>query len=139
MSTPNPLTPACVVVAFSPDEYGRAALEHGAAVARGSDGRLVVVNGTRGDRYVDKRFAKDDEIASLQEKLVAEGVDVEVRHDVVPDVADAVVEVAEQAGADVVVVGIRHRNPVGKLILGSIAQRIILNAPCPVLAVKPPR
>jgi nucleotide-binding universal stress UspA family protein len=139
MSTPNPLSPACVVVAFSPDDYGRAALKHGAALASTAGGRLVVVNDSRGDSYVDRRFAQDDEIATLQVQLTADGLDVEVRHEVVPNVADAVLDAAEQSGADLLVVGVRHRNPVGKLIMGSIAQRVILEAPCPVLAVKPPR
>jgi len=34
-------------------------------------------------------------------------------------------------------VGIRPRSPVGKAVIGSVAQRIVLDAPCPVLAVKP--
>ena len=139
MSNANPMSPTCVVVAYTPDDYGRAALDQGAAVARAGGARLVVVNDTRGDKYADPRFAQDDEIVGLREKLAADGIDVEVRHDVVPDVADAVLDAVAQAGADLLVVGVRHRSPVGKLILGSVAQRLILDAPCPVLAVKPAR
>ena len=46
------------------------------------------------------------------------------------------IEVAEEVNADFIVIGLRRRSPVGKLILGSNAQRILLEAPCPVLAVK---
>ena len=44
--------------------------------------------------------------------------------------------IAESSGAELIVIGLRRRTPVGKLILGSNAQRILLDAHCPVLAVK---
>ncbi len=78
-------------------------------------------------------------IAALRDRLEADGLEFEIRHDVVPDVAEAVLAAAEECAADVIVVGVRHRSPVGKLLLGSVAQRVILDAPCPVLAVKPAR
>jgi len=52
------------------------------------------------------------------------------------DAADEVLQAAEDARADLVVIGLRHRSPVGKLLLGSTAQRVLLDARCPVLAVK---
>ncbi len=126
-----------IVVAYSADRYGKAALDHAAGLARKDGEALVVVNATRGDSLVDARFAHDEDIAAIEARLVAEGLEVTVRHDIVPDVADAVVAAAAEVGASLIVVGVRHRTPVGKLLLGSVAQRIILDAQCPVLAVKP--
>ena len=52
------------------------------------------------------------------------------------DPADDLVNVAQDVEADIIVIGLRRRSPVGKLILGSNAQKILLDATCPVLAVK---
>lgn len=126
-----------VVVAYAPDEYGAAALTHGADAARRRGARLVVVNATRGDSYVDKRYAADDHLATLEQRLRGEGLEVSIRHDLVDDVAAAVVAAADAEGALLIVVGVRRRTAVGKALLGSVAQRVILDAHCPVLAVKP--
>src|SRR5690606_41726799 len=53
------------------------------------------------------------------------------------DVAEDLVQLAQEQSAELIVIGLRRRSPVGKLFLGSNAQRILLDAPCPVLAVKP--
>ncbi|HVK27866.1 MAG TPA: universal stress protein [Nocardioides sp.] len=126
-----------IVVAYSADRFGAAALEHAADLARKDGSRLVVVNATQGGKLVDNRFAHDADITALQAQLSAEGLEVVVRHEMVDDVADAVIAAADEERATLIVVGIRHRTPVGKLLLGSVAQRIILEAHCPVLAVKP--
>ncbi len=49
---------------------------------------------------------------------------------------EQIVNFAEQSNADLVVLGLRRRSMVGKVIFGSNAQYIIINAPCPVLTVK---
>ena len=54
-----------------------------------------------------------------------------------PDVAGEMVRVVRETDAEVLVIGMRHRTPVGKLIMGSVAQQVLLEAPCWVLAVKP--
>ncbi|WP_229053787.1 universal stress protein [Aeromicrobium sp. Leaf350] len=126
-----------VVVAWSADEYGAAALAHGAAQAEQKHEDLVVVNVTRGDAYVDRRYAADEEIARVTAAVKGLGLEVRVVHGVVDDVPTAVVDEIRTTRASLAVVGIRHRSPVGKMLLGSVAQRIILDAPCPVLAVKP--
>ncbi|MCW2833774.1 MAG: universal stress protein UspA [Nocardioides sp.] len=126
-----------IVIAYSPDIYGRAALEHALAEARLRETSLVVVNVTRGDSLVDSHYAHEDEVQLVMDRLKAEGVDATVRRDVVPDIADAVLDVAAEEHATLIVVGVRHRSAVGKMLLGSVAQRVILDASCPVLAVKP--
>jgi nucleotide-binding universal stress UspA family protein len=126
-----------IVVGYSPDTYGRAALEHAVGEALEKRERLVVVNASTGNSLVDAGFAHDDEITALTERLTGDGLDVEVRHEVVPDVAGAVLAAADAESARLIVVGVRRRTPVGKLIMGSVAQRVILEASCPVLAVKP--
>ncbi|NRQ50632.1 universal stress protein [Aeromicrobium stalagmiti] len=126
-----------VVVMFSPDEFGHAALSYGATEAARRGERLVVVNPSKGDAYVDRKFARDEEMAGLHTALDRLDVESEVRHDIVPDIAGAVLDAAADTGATLIVVGIRPRTPVGKLLLGSVAQRLILDATCPVLAVKP--
>lgn len=126
-----------IVVAYTPDAYGQAALDHGAAEAVRRDTSLVVVNATKGDALVDPRYAHEDQIATITTELEAAGLDVTVRHEVVPDVAQAVLEVARETDAALIVVGVRHRSPVGKALMGSVGQRILLDARCPVLAVKP--
>ena len=63
---------------------------------------------------------------------------MEVERGDLGDPSDAVVQVAQRREARLVVLGLRHRSPVGKIVFGSTAQRILLDATCPVLAVKPP-
>ena len=126
-----------IVVGYVPGPPGDAAIEHALAEARRTSSRLVVVNGTRGDAYVDTRFSQGSDVDSLRARLDDSGVAYDVRQPMGPDVADLILEVADEAQADLIVVGLRRRTPVGKLILGSTAQRVLLDARCPVLAVKP--
>ena len=62
-----------------------------------------------------------------------------VRHSIrgaVGDLADEVVETADTLEADRVIVGGRQRSPTGKAVFGSVAQEVLLSAPCPVTFVR---
>lgn len=127
-----------IVVGWSPDEFGEAALRRAIEEARLRQGRVVVVNATRGDALVDERYADEDQLGRLTAELADSGLEVDVRRSMGTDVGDQVLEVARDVDADLVVIGLRRRTPVGKLLMGSVAQRILLGADCAVLAVKPP-
>jgi nucleotide-binding universal stress UspA family protein len=126
-----------IVVGWTPDEFGKAALARGIEEAKLRGGRIVVVNATRGDALIDERYADEDQVAALVAELGGTGIEVDVRRSMGADVGDQVLAVAEDVSADLVVIGLRRRTPVGKLLMGSVAQRILLGASCPVLSVKP--
>ena len=52
--------------------------------------------------------------------------------------ASAIVDYARQAGIDLIVMGTRGRGAVAHLLMGSVAERVVRTAPCPVLTVRHP-
>ena len=128
-----------IVVGYVPRAEGRAALRRAAEEARLRKTRLVVINSNRGGREMGpaESVRHESELEEVREQLNRDGIENEVRQLVRGlDPAEDLIAVANETGADFIVIGLRRRTPVGKLILGSNAQRILLEAPCPVLAVK---
>lgn len=126
-----------IVVGYSADPFGRVAVEHGIAEAKRRGTSLLVVNATAGDAYVDARFARTGEVHDVEEHLQSSGVPFEIRQPVGVDTAEELLTAMDSPDAELLVIGIRHRSPVGKLLLGSVSQRLLLECPKPVLAVKP--
>jgi nucleotide-binding universal stress UspA family protein len=54
------------------------------------------------------------------------------------DVAETVLTKTTEVGAELLVIGARRRSPVGKFLLGSVTQTIVLDADVPVVVVKGP-
>ena len=126
-----------VLVAFTPTPRGEAAFDAGLEEAqlRGED--LLLVNSPRSGSMVSADLASQQRMGELLSRAAASGVRLDVRqedHD--GDVAEHVLSVASEVDATLVVIGLRRRTAVGKLILGSSAQRILLGSDRPVLAVK---
>ena len=116
-----------VVVSHLSNAEGRQALATAIAEARSRSTRLVVV--------APENAGDDPALADVRGRLEQASVD----HEVVTasgDLAEAIVTTAGRTEAELIVIGLRRRSPVGKLILGAGAQRILLDSPCPVLAVK---
>lgn len=122
-----------IVVGFITSNEGRSALTAAVEEARLRNMKLMVLTPEH------PKESSQAELAELKARFQgsAEGIEVEFRG-VVGDLdpGEDLVRVATEESADLIVIGLRRRTPVGKLILGSNAQRVLLDAPCPVLAVK---
>ena len=127
-----------IVVGYVPKPEGEAALDRAVAEAQLRSEDLVVVNSSSGDAYADASWATDDQLEAVQQRIRAAGVSYELVHSMGKEPADHVVEVAGKAHASLLVIGLRRRTSVGKFLLGSSASTILMQAPCPVLAVKAP-
>jgi nucleotide-binding universal stress UspA family protein len=128
-----------IVVGYVPSPEGEAALDRAVDEAKLRGSNLLVVNSQRGGRTADyeEMALTNEQVQVIHDRLHAAGIEHDVRGLIRGnDPADDLVAIAEEASAEMIVIGLRKRTPVGKLIMGSNAQRILLDATCPVLAVK---
>jgi nucleotide-binding universal stress UspA family protein len=128
-----------VLIGYVPTPAGEAALDHGLAEAarRGTD--AVIVNSPRRGATVDGHLVDDASREALTKRAADRGVTASVDHAAHgADLVDTFAELVDRTGADLVVIGLRRRTPVGKLVMGSDAQRLLLDLPVPILAVKAP-
>ena len=126
-----------IVIGYTADRFGQAALDHGIEQARLRDTGVLVINSTAGDAYADSTFAQSDGVRDLQARLSTSGVPFEFSQPVGVDAATELLTAMDRPEAEMLVIGIKHRTPVGKLLMGSVSQQVLLECPKPVLAVKP--
>lgn len=128
-----------ILVGYVPTPEGEAALDAAAAEAELRGAGVLLLNTSRGDSYIDSRYANQAELDTAEARLRERGVEVTIQQAVgTGDVATELLRAAEHNDVKLIVLGLRRRSPVGKLILGSTAQRVLLESPVPVLAVKVP-
>jgi nucleotide-binding universal stress UspA family protein len=127
-----------VLVGYIPSPEGVAALDYAVAYAEQNGAKLTVVNTGKDGDYAHPQFATAEDIDTIDELLSTKSVEhTIVRPTDGKPAAAALLDESERAGADVIVIGVRRRSPVGKMLTGSTAQAVILGADCPVIAVKP--
>ena len=128
-----------VAVAHQVSATARMALSHAVEEAkfRGADLAVlhVVDSAMDADREEAYRLGVSDEI----EKAVGSDSDISWKlhlQTMRGDIGDAIVALTDRLRPELLVLGARRRSPVGKALLGSVAQTIILEANVPVLVVK---
>lgn len=128
-----------IVVGYLATREGRAALDAAIAEAESrSTSLLLVLSDKGGPSSVEGADEQARGLAQVRRELEERGLPFDVREVTQGrDVAEDLIAAAEENDGTLIVIGLRRRSPVGKLILGVNAQRILLDAPCPVMAVKP--
>lgn len=87
------------------------------------------------DSLVSYREAATRSLETLLDKLRSAGVEGHLH--LAPGAPASVIdETARAIGADLVVVGTRGRSGLPHALLGSVAERVLRGAPCPVLTVR---
>lgn len=128
-----------VVLGYVPSAPGFAALDLAIQEATWRGASLLVVNVAVGGDYSAVTFADERQLDAVARRLTEAGVSHEIRQIVdATDVASEILNLADEQSAELIIVGLHRRSSVGKMLLGSNAQRIIISAGCPVLSVRPP-
>lgn len=126
-----------IVVGYIPSPEGIAAFERAKEEALLRRQPLIVVNTGQDGNYASPLFASPEDIDAIQAELNAAGISHETLQPTTGRAAaEEILRVAEEQQARLIVIGLRRRSPVGKLLLGSTAQQVLLDAQCAVLAVK---
>ncbi len=123
-----------IVVGYDDSEPARMALRRAAELAEKLDARLVVTSVTTVDEtsYGDTEL---EELGRARALLEAEGVEAEYQP-AIGEPADAIVDVAERRGADLIVVGTRDPGAVQRILGYSVSQGVLRRARCNVLVVR---
>ncbi|MBM7368228.1 universal stress protein [Gordonia hydrophobica] len=124
-----------IVVGYSAGSFGRACLEQGILEARLRDTDLVVINAISEAR--GQRIAEPEEIVEAEARLTAAGVEFRLSQPIGASPADELLAAMDHPDAELLIIGMRRRTQVGKLLLGSTSQYLLVECRKPILVVKP--
>jgi nucleotide-binding universal stress UspA family protein len=126
-----------ILVAYVPRPEGHAALEKGIELAKERNEFLIVVNATPGGSGEDPSRADAQEVERVEQLLSVSGIKAEFKQFVRgKNAVEELEDLVASSQATMLVIGLRRRTAVGKLIMGSMAQEILMNISCPILAIK---
>lgn len=132
-----------IVVGYLPTPEGRAALTHAAQEAILRRQPLILVDISHHGSRLDAHHGGPPEGASMpadaeeiRTQLAAENLQLRIHPPAGLEPSDELIRAAQETDASLIVIGLKHRTAVGKFLLGSYVQRVLLEAECPVHSVK---
>lgn len=126
-----------ILVAYVPRPEGQAALDKGIEIANRRNEHLLVVNASPGGGKEDPSAVDVLQFERVEKILAESGLNAELKQFVRgKNAVEEIEALVDTLPVSVLIIGLRKRSPVGKLIMGSVAQELLLSVNCPVLAVK---
>lgn len=126
-----------ILVAYVPRPEGQAALDKGIELARERNAFLMVVNVAPSGISDEDAHADATDVERVEQLLSVSGIQSEFKQFARgKNVVDELENMVANSKSTMLVIGLRRRTAVGKLIMGSMAQEILMNVSCPILAVK---
>jgi len=139
--------PKTIIWASDGSDNAARALPHATALLDGEGSMLIAVHVAQEHSTENSHNTGADadeptlaeEVRSLVSDVTESGIRGALRVVNFPGMqpAQSIADIASEVGADMIVVGTRGHSPVGGIFAGSVAQRLLQVAPCPVLAVPP--
>ncbi len=129
----------CILVPLKGDATDQAVIDQAGALARLSGGKLVLLHVVHAHTLDEAAFRKQEASVHLEEKvalLAADGIPAESRV-VEGEPAAAVVAVAAEVPADLIVMATHGHTEVRHVFMGSVTEDVVRSAPAPVLLVRP--
>lgn len=125
-----------VVVGYVPTDTGYLAITEAEREARSLDVPVVIVNVVGPEGYVKPTAADERTLDAVVAGLEARGVRQQLHQvNTTDSAADVLIAVAAAENAKLIVLGLHRRSRLQKALLGSTAQTVLRDAPCPVLIV----
>lgn len=112
-------------------------MDKGIEIAQRRHEKLLVVNASPGGSKDDPSAVDVQQFEHVEQRLAETGLRAELKQFVRGKTAvEEILALVDSLPASLLIIGLRRRSPVGKLIMGSVSQELLLSANCPVLAVK---
>jgi nucleotide-binding universal stress UspA family protein len=128
-----------ILVAYDGTREAREAARVAAKHAKAFGGRIILAFSMVGGPEIPRQEFEhaEKELQSQAITLKEEGIECETLLSVRGlEKGEDIVKIAEEKGAEEIIIGVQRKSKVGKLLFGSTAQYIVLNAACPVVTVR---
>lgn len=128
-----------ILVAYVSRPEGKAALDKAIEMSKERKEPLLIVNAGPGGQQEDASLVPAFEVEKIEAQIAAQGVEGEFKQFVRgKDAVQEINDLVDSRDISILIIGLRRRTAVGKLIMGSVAQDILMSVSCPVLCVKAP-